>query len=79
MRDTRYFYKPIGFVVKNLLIFATINRKFNLINNFMKTLQKLGAYSAPVMREVLCNIEAGFAVSVPGDFEDLGFEGREDE
>lgn len=79
MRDTRYFYKPIGFVVKNLLIFATINRKFNLINNFMKTLQKLGAYSAPVMREVRCNIEAGFAVSEPSGFNDLDFDGRNEE
>ena len=45
----------------------------------MKTIQKFGAYSAPMMHEVRCNIEAGFAISVPGDFEDLGFEGRENE
>ena len=65
--------------MKKMYIFALINRKLNLINNFMKTIQKFGAYSAPMMHEVRCNIEAGFAISVPGDFEDLGFEGRENE
>lgn len=45
----------------------------------MKTLQKLGAYSAPKLSEVRCRIEAGFAVSIPGEFEDLGFEGRDEE
>ena len=45
----------------------------------MKTIRKFGAYQTPQLRECSCRIEAGFAVSVPGDFEDLGFEGRNDE
>ena len=47
----------------------------------MKTINKVGAYKAPMLREMICTVEAGFAASVPTNsyFDDLTFEGRENE
>ncbi|MBQ9138505.1 MAG: hypothetical protein IJX65_07720 [Alistipes sp.] len=45
----------------------------------MKTNLKFGAYQCPELRECRCHIEAGFAASEVSGFEDLTFEGREDE
>jgi hypothetical protein len=42
-----------------------------------KTLIK--GYQSPILRECSCRIEAGFAISVPSDFNDLDFEGRQEE
>ena len=36
-------------------------------------------YQRPILRECRCTIEAGFAISVPSDFNDLDFEGRQEE
>ena len=45
----------------------------------MKTIQKSGAYKTPVLREVNCRVEAGFAASSPSGFDNLDFEGRDEE
>ena len=49
------------------------------IHFFMKTIQKSGAYNTPILREVNCRVEAGFAASTPSGFDDLDFEGRDEE
>ena len=45
----------------------------------MKTIQKSGAYKTPILLEMNCPVEAGFAASTPSDFDDLDFEGRDEE
>ena len=55
-------------------LFCSENRNF-----LIKTIQKNGAYNTPILREVNCHVEAGFAASSPSGFNDLDFEGRDEE
>ncbi len=60
------------YLLKEVLIFYKPNK-----NSMKKTLNK--GYQSPALRECRCAIEAGFAVSEPTGFNDLTFEGRDEE
>ncbi len=45
----------------------------------MKIYSKEGGYLTPEISEYRCCVESGFVLSDPSGFNDLEFEGREDE
>lgn len=59
-----------------------INRGMTLYKPKNKPIMKTTLnrdYQRPILRECRCTIEAGFAVSEPSGFNDLTFEGRDEE